>query len=181
MTSDYGPERTRSSVREKMFQLLNSYFRISETWAHFLDLLSQIQSRTLGHLAFLNFDIQMGNWGSLKMVWLSENSVMNNCKSLRTGIGMVQVHSMNSSYPLAFFFFSCMEDHVFIEHLECAFSPAGPGSSSSTLLRTGPAPVPPCTLDFPLPTEPAQKWAHPLPFRTSYGTPSFSNVSCDSL
>lgn len=55
-----------------------------------------------------------------------------------------------------------MEDHVFIEHLECAFSPAGPGSSSSTLLRTGPAPVPPCTLDFPLPTEPAQKRAHPL-------------------
>lgn len=63
MTSDYGPERTRSNVREKMFQLLNSYFRIWGTQAHFFDLRHQIQSGTSGRLAFLNFDDLMGNGG----------------------------------------------------------------------------------------------------------------------
>lgn len=104
MTSDYGPERTRSSVREKMFQLLNSYFRTWETWTNFLDLLPQIQSGASGHLAFLNFDFLMGNWGSEKWFGFdSEDSVVNNHRSLMTSMRMIQVQRMNSSYPLAFF------------------------------------------------------------------------------
>lgn len=103
MTSDYGPERTRSSVRDKMFQLLNSYFRTWETWTNFLDLLPRIQSGTSGHLAFLNFDFLMGNWGSENWFGFdTEDSVINNRKSLVTSMRMVQVQSVNSSYPLAF-------------------------------------------------------------------------------
>ncbi|KFQ79150.1 Potassium channel subfamily U member 1, partial [Phaethon lepturus] len=137
------------------------------------------------NLVLLGIELKFGSQGESAI--LINPSVQ--IKLHRNTMGFFIAHSMAEVKRAQFYCKAChsdIQDPEQIKKCQCKsrlyskpFS--GPGSSSSTLLRTGPALAPPRHLGPPSPSLQDQP-RNPLTlFRTSPGTSSFSNLSCDSL